>query len=572
MHDILIKNGKLIDGTGNPATMKDVAIKNDKIVDVSEPGKAGQASRTIDAAGKIVTPGFVDMHTHYDGQVTWDPYFTPSGWHGCTTVIFGNCGVGFAPAKPDKHDWLIGLMEGVEDIPGAALAEGIKWNWETFPEYMSAIEKYPHAIDFATQVPHGALRAYVMGERGAANEEATPADIGRMYEIVKDALNQGALGFSTSRTELHRSIEGVPVPGTYAVKDELFGIGRALKDTGKGVFQLACEHYKVGEEFLWMKELAAEIKRPVVFNMTQSDQAPELWRELKSMLEDAAKQNIPIYGQVAGRSIGILMNWKITAHPFAAFPSFVKLKKTLSADKLVEELQKPEVKAMILQDTPVELGDFERFVTTSFQKMFPLVDGINYEPSPDESIADVSGKTGKNPLEIAYDAMMQNNGNGMIYFPLFNYSNGDLELLHELHSHPQTRMGLSDGGAHVAAVCDGGMPTFMLTHWTRDRTRGGRLPLEHIIHRQTKATASFYGLLDRGVVAPGYKADLNIIDYENLSFLQPSIVNDLPAGSVRLVQKARGYEATICSGKVIFEKGEATGEMAGKLVRGSQKI
>jgi N-acyl-D-aspartate/D-glutamate deacylase len=565
MHDIVIRNGTVIDGTGKPSFTADVAIDGDRIAAV---GRAGRGRRELDATGLLVTPGFVDMHTHYDAQVTWDPHLTPSSWHGCTTVVMGNCGVGFAPARPDKHRWLIALMEGVEDIPGTAMHEGIRWEWETFPEYLDALERSPHAIDFGTQIPHGALRAYVMGERGAANEAATSDDIEAMRGLVREAIEAGALGFSTSRTLLHKSIYGEPVPGTFATREELFGIGSALRDAGRGVFQLAAEHLRVPEEFEWMKALSQEIGRPVLFNLSQTDHAPALWKDLVEMLDDAAASGVEVYGQVAGRSIGIVMSFELTAHPFAAHPQLLGLRR-LAQPERAARLRDPEVRRRILDDTPLPLGEFETFVTRSFDKMYPLgAGGIDYEPDRDGSVAAIAAREGRPPLEVAYDLMLEPDGLGMLYFPLFNYADGNLDLLHTLHRHPRTRMGLSDAGAHCGAICDGGMPTFMLTHWTRDRTRGPKLPIEHVIRRQTSETAHVYGLRDRGVLEPGLKADVNVIDYDNLRFHQPEVAYDLPAGGRRLLQRADGYVATICGGAFIRENGEDTGALPGRLVRG----
>lgn len=567
MHDLVIRGGSVIDGTGAPAVEADVAIEGDRIVAVGE--KLGAGKREIDAQGHIVTPGFVDMHTHFDAQVTWDPYLTPSSWHGVTSVVMGNCGVGFAPAKPDRHDWLIGLMEGVEDIPGAAMHEGIEWEWETFPEYLDAVERKPHAIDFGCQVPHGALRAYVMGDRGADNEAATPEDIEAMYRIVKEGIEAGALGFSTSRTLLHKSIDGVPVPGTFAARDELFGIGRALRDTKRGIFQMATEHLQVPREFEWMRVLSAEMGRPVLFNLSQTDFNPKLWRDLVQMLDEAAAEGLEVYGQAAGRAIGVMMNWEATAHPFARHPTFLELMK-LGREERKAALKTPEVRAKILGEEGQDLDNFAKYITLTFSKMFALGERVDYEPSPDQSIKAIAERTGKRPAEVAYDAMLENDCKAMLYFPLFNYSDQNLDLLYELHQHPRVKMGLSDAGAHCGAVCDGGMPTFMLTHWTRDRTRGPKLPLEHIVKRQTSETAHIWGMRDRGVLAPGYLADVNVIDYEGLRFEHPELAYDLPAGGRRLIQKAHGYKATIKRGIPIAEAGEPTGEMPGSLVRGPQ--
>lgn len=559
-YDLVIKNGSIVDGSGLPRYRADVGVRDGRIAHIGR--ISAPAERTIDAEGHVVTPGFVDGHTHMDAQVFWDSLGSCSCYHGVTTVVMGNCGVGFAPARPDKHDWLIGLMEGVEDIPGAAMTEGIEWSWESFPEYLDAIEKEPHAIDFATQIPHGALRAYVMGERGASNEEATPEDIEQMAALVAEALEAGALGFSTSRTTLHKSIDGVPVPGTFATRDEIFGIGEALKRTGKGVYQLACEHTMVPQEFVWMRELAADIQRPVTFNLSQTDFAPKLWKEVVALLDSVEDE--PLYAQVAGRAIGIVMSWRLTAHPFAKRPSFEALQ-ALEWPEQLAELRKPAFRERLLAEKAQGLNLFEMFVTQSWQKMFPLGD---YEPKAENSIAATAKRQGRTPDEVAYDLLCEEEGEGMLYFPLFNYVDGHLDALRELHQHPQTRMGLSDGGAHCGAICDGGMPTFMLSYWGRDRPEG--LPLEHLVWRQTRQTAELFGLLDRGLIKPGMKADLNLIDFEKLGFERAEVAYDLPAGGRRLIQRARGYEATICSGVPIFEKGEPTGQLPGRLIRGAQ--
>jgi N-acyl-D-aspartate/D-glutamate deacylase len=566
MHDLVIRGAKLVDGTGAPQRTADIAVDGGVIRAV---GRVGAGRRELDADGLLVTPGFVDIHTHYDAQVTWDERLSPSSDHGVTTVVMGNCGVGFAPVKPERRQWLIGLMEGVEDIPGAALTEGIDWQWESFPEYLDAIGSKRRACDFAAQLPHGALRAYVMGQRGADNEDASDDDIERMYQLTRDALNAGALGFSTSRTSLHKSIDGVPVPGTFAAEAELRGIARALGETNKGVFQLATDHHRVPEEQAWMIDLARETGRPVMFNLSQIDQDPELFRRGLAGIERAAAAGIPVFGQVAGRAIGIVMSWHATAHPFALRPSFIPLM-TESPEARARALRDPALRAKILSEDSFVMGEFETFVTTAFDKMFRIDEAFDYEPAPNQSLAAMAAERGCSPQELAYDWLSEDDGRGMLYFPLFNYSDGDLDVLHGLHSHPSTIMGLSDAGAHCGAICDGGMPSFMLTHWTRDRKRGAKLPLEHVVRRQTSATAHSYGLFDRGVIAPGYKADINLIDYDALRLEKPRIIYDLPAGGRRLMQRASGYEATLLNGEIVTYQGEPTGALPGRLVRGEQ--
>jgi N-acyl-D-aspartate/D-glutamate deacylase len=568
MHDLVIRGGRVVDGTGAPAFVADVAVEDGRIVAI---GQVGPGRRELNADGLLVTPGFVDIHTHYDAQATWDPYLTPSSWHGVTTVVMGSCGVGFAPAAPDRHAWLIGLMEGVEDIPGAALTEGIQWGWESFPEYLDTLAKMSRVADVGAQIPHGAVRAYVMGDRGAANETATPEDVAKMAQIVEEALRAGAMGFSTSRTLLHRSaIDGEPVPGTFAGEDELFGIGRAIQRAGHGVFQLAAEHHEVPSELKWVRRMATELKIPVMFNLSQFDQAPELWKVAQQELNAMNADGLNVRAQVAGRAIGILMCWAGTAHPFATRPSVLALRDKDPAEAL-RALRDPGFQQKILAETPVHLGDFETFVTQTFSKMFAVDEAFDYEPGPEQSVAAIAKRTGRTPEEVCLELLNRHDGEGMLYFPLFNYSAGDLDVLHELHSNPNTLMGLSDAGAHCGAVCDGGMPTFMLTHWTRDRKRGAKLPLEYVVQRQTSDTAKAFGLHDRGVLAPGYRADLNLIDYERLAFGRPKLVYDLPAGGRRLTQRASGYVATICAGEVVAEQGEPTGATPGKLLRGPQQ-
>lgn len=562
MHDVVIRNGLVVDGSNTPGKRVDIAIDGDTITEV---GTVGRGQREIDADGQLVTPGFVDMHTHYDAQVTWDPYLTPSSWHGCTTVVMGSCGVGFAPVAPDRHDWLIGLMEGVEDIPGAALTEGIEWGWESFPEYLDALEPRQRAIDFATQIPHGAVRAYVMGERGADNEDATADDLKKMAEIVEAGIKAGALGFSTSRTSLHKAIDGRYVPGTLAPSEELRAIAGAIQSAGGGVFQFACEHKDVPQELEIMRAISTDFGLPVMFNLSQFDQAPELWRDVETRLEAINAGPANVLAQVAGRAIGIIMSWQATAHPFALKPSWLAMQNDPWETKRLA-LHDATFRQRLMDEEPVFVGEFESFVTQSFQKMFLVRDG--YEPAPEDSVAAQAAARGCRPEEIAMEALMEFEGEGMLYFPLFNYSNGHLDALEHLHQSPWTRLGLSDAGAHCGAICDGGMPTFMLTHWARDRTRGGRLPLEWVIHRQTAQTAAAFGLNDRGLLKPGYRADVNIIDFDNLSLGRPRLIHDLPAGGRRLIQRASGYTMTMAGGVVISENDSPTGEFPGRLIRG----
>lgn len=565
MYDVVIRGGTVVDGSGAPAFVADVAFKDGLVAAVGT--DLGPGAEEHDATGKLVTPGFVDMHTHYDGQVTWDPHLTPSGWHGVTTVVMGNCGVGFAPCRKEDRKWLINVMEGVEDIPGSALSEGIQWDWETFPEYMDALEKKPYALDIAVQVPHSAVRGYVMGLHASENDQASEAQLQEMKAIVKESLQAGALGFSSSRTPLHKTAEGVFVAGTFAEVRELEVICEALGETGTGVFELADEHSTVPSDLGWLEGIAVNTGRPVVFNLSQFDFASEMWKQGLAGVKSAAERGVPLYAQAAGRAIGVLMTWRGTAHPFALMPTWKRLAELPWEDALAE-LKKPETRAALLAEEPENPSVFEHYITQSFGKMFPLGD-CNYEPTADESVAALAKASGADPKAIAYDILMQDDGTGFLYFPLFNYADGNLDLLHELHSTPQVKMGLSDGGAHCGAICDGGMPTFMLTWWARDRERG-TLPLEHIVRRQTSDTAQFYGLNDRGLLKPGYRADLNIIDFDNLRLRKPFLAHDLPAGGRRLIQRADGYVATFVAGQLTVKQGEPTGALPGKLLRGEQ--
>jgi len=567
MHDLVVRNGLVVDGTGGEPFHADVAIDGDRIVAVGD--DAGPARRELDADGRIVTPGWVDMHTHYDAQATWDAELTPSGWHGVTTVVMGNCGVGFAPAAPDRHDWLIGLMEGVEDIPGAALTAGIQWEWETFAEYLDALDRRRYVMDIGTQVPHGALRAYVMGERGAANEPATTADCAEMRRLATEALRAGALGISTSRTPLHRSVDGVLVPGTHAEMDEVFALGDALVAAGHGGFQGAYEHPALLGEMGWLRQLAEHTGHPVTVNLQQDDQAPDLWRDILAELDRAAADGVPLYAQVHGRPVGILMSWGATVHPFSFAHAWGPLAFLSPAERLVR-LGEPEVRAALTGGPVADdlLGDFTRFITTSWHKMFCFTGETDYEPAPESSVAAIAEATGRAPADVAYDHLMSSGGEGVLYFPLFNYSNGDLGPTYELHQHPRTRMGLADGGAHVGSICDGSTPSFMVAFWTRDRVRGPKLPLAHIVKRQTRDTALHYGLADRGLLAPGYRADVNVIDYERLAIDAPRLAYDLPGGAKRFVQGSTGYDATICAGEVVRVNDEFTGALPGRLLRG----
>jgi len=576
LYDLKISGGTVVDGTGADRFVGDVAVKDGVIVHVG-PSAPGDAARTIDATGLVVTPGFVDCHTHYDGQVTWDDELNPSAGHGVTTVVMGNCGVGFAPVHPGSEEWLIQLMEGVEDIPGAALSEGITWGWETFPEYLDVLDQRRLGIDVGTQVPHGAVRAYVMGERGARNEPATPEDIEAMGRIVEEAIEAGALGVSTSRVLGHRAMDGEQVPGTFAAEDELFGIGRALQRQGRGVFELAPagadgqDLVRARREVDWMRRLSAEVGAPVTFAMLQVDAEPNLWREIMAESLAAIDEGARLHPQVAARPFGLLVGFQ-THHPFGLRPSYRELA-DLAIDERIQFLRRPAVRSRILAEDDVEpdrqlFSGLPALIRMALHKLYILGDPPDYEPTVEQSVAHLAQRTDTDPLEAVYDALCEQDGEALLMLPLFNYTDGDHEAIREQLLHPTSVSGLSDGGAHCGMICDASIPTYLLTHWARDRTRGARLPLEWVVRKQTRDTAHLFGLTDRGELAVGKKADLNVIDLEGLTLRSPRLVHDLPAGGRRLLQEAVGYRHTIVSGQETRRDGIDTGARPGRLVRG----
>lgn len=575
MPDLLVRGGTVVDGTGSAPRRADVAVEGGRVLDVGN--LTGTSARhTIDAEGALVTPGWVDVHTHYDGQATWDDVLAPSTWHGVTTIVMGNCGVGFAPARPERREWLIGLMEGVEDIPGTALSEGIQWEWETFPQYLDALDRRRWTADVGTQVPHGAVRSYVMGERGARNEPASSEEIEGMRKIVKEAVAAGALGFSTSRTLAHRAIDGEPVPGTFAAEAELFGIGAGLGELGTGIFELAPAG-SAGEEVAeptkevdWMRRLSAAIHRPVTFAMLQVDTTPDLWSELLDVSLQAAAEGADLWPQVAGRPTGLLTGHHTSYSVFDYIPDYKELKaKGLSPDELFGALSDPDIRRRIVSWVPPDEA-LSTMMQRLYNHSFLLGSPPDYEPEASRSLGAIGSAAGRHPLEIAYDAMLEDHGYGLLYVPILNYSSGSLEPTRQMLLHPRAALGLADGGAHVGIICDASMPTFMITHWTRDRSRGERLPIEWVVKKQTKDTAALYGLADRGTLERGMVGDLNVIDYDALQLGNPRVVADLPAGGTRLLQQATGYVATVKSGTVTFAGGEDTGERPGRLVRGAR--
>ena len=570
MYDMIIKNGAVVDGTGSASRQADVAIKDAKIAAV-EPKITDKATRTLDAEGKLVTPGFVDCHTHYDGQATWDNTLEPSASHGVTTVVMGNCGVGFAPVRPGSEEWLVQLMEGVEDIPGAALTEGIDWQWESFPEYLDCLAARQYSMDIGAQIAHGAVRGYVMGDRGARNEPANPQDIAQMRQIVQDALEAGALGVTTSRTIAHRALDGEPVPGTYAAEDELFGLGEALRDAGVGIFELAPNGI-MGEDLAaphkevdWMSRLSAAMGRPVSFGLVQVDAAPELYEELLEKSQQANSQGAQVYPQVANRPTGVLLGLQ-TSNAFVGRPSYDALSHLPLAER-VAKLSDPQVKSQILSEKVDYDNQFAEYMGTQLHRIFVLGNPPDYEPGPERSVAHLAEADGVEIQSKLYDLLLEDDGKALLMFPIVNYSNGNLDAVRNMLLHPAGVFGLSDGGAHCGSICDASMTTWALTHWTRDRTRGELLPLELIVSKQTRETARLYGLSDRGTLEVGKRADVNVIDYDNLRLLPPELVMDLPGQSKRLLQKAEGYDYTVVAGEITRQDDADTGARPGRLVR-----
>lgn len=572
MYDLIIRNAQIVDGTGKPAYTGDLAIKNGKIAAVGSVD--GQSQREIDAGGKLLTPGWVDVHSHMDGQSTWDPLCSPAANHGITTLIMGNCGVGFAPCKPtDKaHDQLIAVMEDVEDIPGSALHEGVSWDWESFPEYLDAVEAFPRAIDVGAQVPHCAVRTYVMDDRGTQNEKATAQDIEQMAAIVKDGIEAGALGFTTSRTELHTTREDQAMPGTYADEAELLGIGKAIGEMGgKGIFGVVSDWNNWEEEMDWMKRLSIDNNCQINFILFFREESD--WPRVKAQLDyvrEAAREGAQLIPHVGARPVNLLLSWDGTIHPFSFHSNYAALS-IMSHEERLAELRKPEVRAAILAEDLPQMGDaFMDTIMSGYDKLYELGNPPNYEPGPQDSIAAKAAEAGVPPQQYCYDVMMKSGGKNVVFFPCFGYDAGDLSRQVELLEDETTVLSLADTGAHCGVLCDASVPTQMLSFYVRDRQRGHRFKLEDAVKMQTMDTARCVGLEDRGTLEPGMKADLNLIDFDQLQLEAPEIIFDLPAGGRRMYQGARGYIATIVSGEVIMENGQYTGAVPGKLIRGTQ--
>ncbi|MBU3653674.1 MAG: amidohydrolase family protein [Limnohabitans sp.] len=565
MHDILIKGGTVIDGTGQAGFTADVAIQDGRITEVGRVD--GPARQTLQADGLLVTPGWVDIHTHYDGQATWDPYMTPSSWHGVTTAVMGNCGVGFAPSRSHQRQWMMDLMEGVEDIPGVVLSEGVQWEWESFPEYLDALDRRPRIMDVAAQVPHCALRVYVMGERGAAREPATPADIETMGRLVHEAVQAGALGFSSSRTVVHRTKHGQAVPTLEAAGQELIEIARAMGRTGKGINQLISDFDDLDGEFSLMREIARQSGRPLSFTLLQHDFMPQRWREVLRRTDQAQQDGLTLRAQVSCRPIGMVHGLECSMHPFFLAPSYLAIA-DLPVPERVKRMRDPALRARILAES-AQAPDNRRLniITQHFHKLFPIGERNDYEPRPQDSVAGIAERLGRPAAEVAYDMLLEDEGRRKFNFPMYNYTDQSLDVVREMMTHPNALFGLGDAGAHCGYICDASYPTFLLTHWGRDRTRGDKLPLEFLVHGQTLRNAQAMGMHDRGAIRAGMRADINLMDFAQLNLTRPEVTHDLPANGRRLVQHATGYVHTLVAGQVVMSQGEATGALPGRLVR-----
>jgi len=563
MYDLIVRNGTVIDGTGKERFTADIAISDGRIAKIGEITES--AEREIDAGGRLITPGWVDIHTHYDGQATWDPILAPSSWHGVTTVVMGNCGVGFAPVKPGDQDFLIELMEGVEDIPGAALSEGIDWQWESFPEYLDALEAMPRAIDVATQVPHGAIRAYVMGDRCNSDYAPTREEVDAMAALVREGVEAGALGFSSSKTLLHKDIHGEYMPGTFSGYDEMLALGLGMKGCSNAVFELVSDHLGEDEEWAWVTEFQKQTGLTVTLIATTAPAYEN--NKMYNLAEQARREGREIRPQAAGRPTGVLHGLQSSFHAFVGHPTWKAELADLDHAALLARLREPVVKAKLLAEKSLIKGGLMQDLPTLMGQVFPLGDLPNYEPLPEDSVAGIARARGQDVMEVMYDLLADNDGKELFYQPLGGYQGYSLDWQKQLLEHPNVLFGLSDGGAHCGVIADAGMPTFIMTHWGRDRTRGEKMSLEFIVESLTSKTARAFGMFDRGEIREGMIADLNIIDFDALQLHRPEALFDLPAGGRRLVQRADGYDYTIKAGEVIFEGGEHTGALPGKLVR-----
>ena len=573
MHDTVIRGGTIIDGSGAPAYTGDVALEGGRIAHVG--GKAGPGKREIDANGLTITPGWVDVHTHYDGQATWDQELAPSSWHGVTTVLMGNCGVGFAPVRRNQadHSDLIGMMESIEEIPGVALADGLKWNWETFPEYLDALDQKPRSIDVGTQIPHHPLRVYVMGERAVRREPATADDIATMRDAVRQGLEAGAFGFTTSRTNSHKTPTGDMVPGRYSEVDELLGIGSAFKGLNHGAFGMNSDFDNEAEEFAWMTKFSKDTGRPAWFLLVDQPNDTSRWKRMLEGVHTARAKGAQVTAQIAGRPVGVLLGIDTALNPFSIRESYQSLLGMPVAERM-KRLKDPEFRAKVLAEKPSKellsrISQFRQYIVTAWDRMFPLTDPPNYEPRREDSIAGIAARTNCTPDEVAYDYLAES-ADRFLFFPVVGYNQDNLSVIQTMLEDKTTLLGLSDGGAHCSSIIDASVPTWMLMHWARDRSRGPRMPLERMVQRQTSETAGFFGMHDRGLLKEGLKADVNVFDYEGLRLHVPEIRYDLPMNGRRLVQRVDGYKHTFVAGVSTFENGTYTGATAGKLVRAAR--
>ena len=564
-YDIVIRGGTIMDGNGGTPYIGDVAVKDGKIAAVGT--VSGRGAEEIDAAGLSVTPGFVDIHTHYDGQAMWDSHLAPSSWHGVTTVVMGNCGVGFAPVRKDTQDAVVALMEGVEDLPGPCLNEGLDWSWETFSEYLTALERRKHDIDFCALLPHAPMRVYVMGDRALNLEDANQEDIQRMREITAEAVRAGAFGFSTSRTIAHKTLAGDNTPTLRAQEAELMGIAMGLKDAGKGFIEMTSDWNTPdpATEFAMVRRIMDACGRPLVFSLNQRHDRTEAWKDLLSLSAQAAADGLPVRCVAPPRPIGALLGLTGSQNPFAGTRTYHAIA-DLPLEQRVAAMRDPETRAKILADDPTEFNTWSLLSRVGYARMFHFSDPLNYTPSRDDSITAIAERTGKTPEEVAYDMLTADDGRGFIFACLVNYANYDLEAVKTMYAQEHVIPGLSDGGAHVAFISDASFPTFLFSYWGRDRGED-RMSIPDLVRRQTREPARFAGLHDRGLLAPGMKADINVIDFANLALERPDMVVDLPAGGRRLMQKARGYAATVKAGQITYRNGVATGALPGGLVR-----
>ena len=568
-HDLVIRGGTIVDGSGGDSYVGDVAISGGVVTQVGPTGTVdGAGRREIDAEGKLVAPGFVDIHTHYDGQATWDAQLAPSSWHGVTTVVMGNCGVGFAPVYEHNRERLIQLMEGVEDIPGTALHEGLTWEWESFPEYLDDLERRPRDIDLGAQLPHGALRLHVMGERGGTQEPATPDDIAGMAQLAKEAIEAGALGFTTSRTINHRTSLGEPTPTLKAEADELVGIATAIGETGTGVLQAVTDFTDLDGEIELFHRMAAESGRPISVSIAQGPQKPDDWRTELDFFERATAAGVPMRGQVGARAVGLMFGLETTLNPFMFSSAYAEIADVPLAER-VRLMADPDLRRRIIDGAHVENTKLGSRAIHRYPFMFRLGDPPDYEPDPATSIQATADREGRSAMDVAYDWLLEDGGKALLYQPVLNWAHQNLDVVGEMLQHPAAVPGLSDGGAHVGTICDVSFPTTLLQWWGRDRPTG-RIPVETLIAKQCRMTAETVGLTDRGVLAPGKRADVNVIDFDGLRLHAPEVVGDLPAGGKRMLQRATGYDHTFVAGTEIMAAGESTGATPGRLVRGAR--